>query len=76
METSARKSARILGNKRYIDSSERCVMCGGDEFYTVNGQCVGCTISRAKARYSTPEGRERQNSGDRRRYRERKAGDR
>lgn len=69
MKPITRKAAEALGDKTYIAAA--CV-CGGTEFYTINGSCVQCSIARANARYQTPEGRRAQRDGDARRYAERK----
>ncbi len=46
-----REAARLAG-ERVFDKVDGCPVCGTAAHYVVNGQCVYCTIERAKSRYA------------------------
>lgn len=61
-------TAQAMGRKTF--TAQPC-LCGCIEFYASNGGCVDCAKARSRRRYATPEGKQAQRAGDRRRYKER-----
>lgn len=45
-----RNAALALGQRTYSDPERVCI-CGCEDRYSINAQCVACTIDRAKNRY-------------------------
>ncbi len=47
-----RVAARDAGEKKYRDAANPC-WCGSDIRYTVNAQCVDCSIAIGRTRYAS-----------------------
>lgn len=64
-----RHAAREAGEKKYRDPADPC-WCGSDSRYTVNGQCVDCSIASGRLRYAglSPEQLAKWKADDRTRH--------